>query len=205
MAKRTGRKRQKNGRRHPPPPPSSFLEQNWRMMAIVIVVFLIVAVSAYALNTVSPDDGTNGNGNGNGPPTVDKAPEFQVVTIDGESIALDQFRGQVVILDLMATWCGPCVTQMEYLNQVRAAYTESEVVLLSIGVDTKETGQQLRTFRDENHANWRFARDTDGVGQKYGATNIPTLVIVDKDGMMVWKDAGVTPFEDLEKRIDPLL
>ena len=179
------------------------------MMAVVIVVFLVVAVSAYAFTTVSPDDGTdgngNGNGNGNGPPTVDKAPGFQVTTIDGEPIALDQFMGQVVILDLMATWCGPCVTQMEYLNQVRAAYSESEVVLLSIGVDTKETGQQLRTFRDENLANWRFARDTDGVGQKYGATNIPTLVIVDKDGMMVWKDAGVTPFEDLEKRIDPLL
>ena len=173
------------------------------MMAIVIVVFMVVVVSAYAVNTVSPDDGTNGNGNG--PPTVEKAPVFDLTTIDGEAIALNQFRGQVVVLDLMATWCGPCVTQMEYLNQVRAAYTESEVVLLSIGVDTKETGQQLRTFRDENHANWRFARDTDGVGQKYGATNIPTLVIVDKDGMMVWKDAGVTSFEDLQKRIDPLL
>jgi hypothetical protein len=78
-------------------------------------------------------------------------------------------------------------------------------VILSIGVDTKETNQQLRQFRDENHANWRFARDIDDVGTKYDVSNIPTLVIVGKDGKMVWKDAGVTPFEDLKDRIDPLL
>ena len=205
MTKRAGRKRQKNGRRHPPPPPPSFLEQNWRMMAIVIVVFLIVAVSAYAVNTLSPDDGTNGNDNGNGPPTVDKAPDFQVTTIDGEPIALNQFRGQVVVLDLMATWCGPCADQMEELNRLRAEYPTTQVVILSIGVDTKETDQQLRTFKDQYHANWRFSGDTDNVGTKYDAQNIPTLALIDKDGDLQWHHAGVTSFEDLQKKIDPLL
>lgn len=203
MAKRAGRKRQKNGRRHPPPPPPSFLEQNWRMMAIVIVVFMVVAISAYSVNKVSPDDGINGNGNG--PPTVEKAPVFQVTTIDGEPIALNQFRGQVVVLDLMATWCGPCATQMEELNQLRAEYTTSQVVILSIGVDTKETDQQLRTFKDQYHANWQFSGDTDNVGTKYDAQSIPTLAIIDKDGNLQWHHAGVTSFEDLQKRINPLL
>jgi thiol-disulfide isomerase/thioredoxin len=171
-------------------------------MALVIGVILIIAVSAYAINTI-PDDGDD---DGNGPPPVnERAPDFRVVSIEGEPLALDQFRGRVVVLDLMATWCGPCVTQMEHLNQLRAAYPESQVVILSIGVDTDETNQQLREFRDQNAANWRFARDTDGVGQKYDASNIPTMVIVDKDGLMASRDVGVTPFEDLKDIIDPLL
>ncbi|UCC94142.1 MAG: TlpA family protein disulfide reductase [Thermoplasmata archaeon] len=204
MAKRArNRGKKKNGRRRPAPPPPTFMEQHWRTMAIVVVVFAIVAIAAYAVTTNPSDDG---NGDGNGPPpTNEAAPNFLITSIDGEPIALDQFRGKVVVLDLMATWCGPCVTQMDHLNQLRAHYPESQVVILSIGVDTKESNQQLREFRDNNHANWRFARDIDGVGQKYDASNIPTMVVVDKEGLIASRDVGVTSFEDLKEVIDPLL
>ncbi len=205
MAKRARKKGSSNGRRRAAHPPPSLLEQNWRTIAIVLVVFLIVAVSAYAITTSPDPDGDDGNGDNNPPPVREPAPGFNVITIDGETIALDQFRGKVVVLDLMATWCGPCKTQMQYLNQLRAEYPESQVVILSIGVDTDETDQQLREFRDENYANWRFARDIDDVGGKYDASNIPTMVIVDKTGKIASRDVGVTPFEDLKDIIEPLL
>lgn len=191
-----------NGHRRPPPPPPSFLEENWRTLAIVVVVLVVLAASAYVIS-LSPD--ADDNGNENEPVPVDKAPLFTVTTIDGEVISLSQFRGKVVVLDLMATWCGPCATQMTELNRLHAAYSTSEVVILSIGVDTKETDQQLQTFKDQHYANWRFAGDSDGVGTKYDAQSIPTLAIIDKDGGLRWHHAGVTSFEDLKKRIDPLL
>ncbi len=199
MAKRARRNGKKDGRRRRAPPPPTFMEQNWRLLAITIVVFMMVAVGAYAVYIAPDDDG------GNNPPPTEKAPEFQVTTIDGEPIALDQFRGKVVILDLMATWCEPCSLQMDELNQIRASYPESRVVILSVGVDTKETDQQLRQFKEQHYANWRFASDSDDVGTKYDASNIPTLAIIDQDGNLEWRHAGVTTADDLRAKIDPLM
>lgn len=207
MAKRARRNGERKGRRRAPPPPPRLARPEWRTLAIVIVVFLVIAVSAYALTSRQDDKDDDGNGNGNGnnvPPTA-LAPDFVIQTIDDEPITLDQFKGTVVVLDLMATWCDPCALQMSELNQVRASYSDTQVTILSIGVDTQETAQQLRDFRDQHYADWRFARDTDDVGTKYDAGSIPTLAIVAKDGTLVWRHSGVVSFEDLKGRIDPLL
>jgi peroxiredoxin len=204
MAKRTRRNGVRKGRRRTPAPPPSALGPNWRTLAIVLLLFLVVSVSVYAVMT-RPADKDNNDDEDVKLPAADKAPSFTLQTIDGEAISLDDFKGKVVVLDMMATWCNPCVMQMEELNQLRATYSESKVVILSIDIDTKESAQQLQTFKEDNNAHWRFARDTDGVGDKYGVTNIPALVIIDKDGRLQWQDAGVTSYEDLKGRIEPLL
>ncbi len=204
MAKRARRGGRRNGRgngRRPPPPPPSFLSENWRTLAVVAIIVLVVVGAAYAITSRPSDD----DGNGDVPPAGNPAPEFSIQSIDGEPINLDQFRGRVVVLDLMATWCQPCVLQMEELNQLRAAYPESRVVILSIGVDQSEDDQQLRTFRDQNHAQWRFARDTDDVGDKYDAGQIPTMAIVDQEGNLAWRHVGVATYPDLQTQVEKLL
>jgi peroxiredoxin len=188
--------------RRAPPPPPSVLGPNWRTLAIAIVVFLVIAISVYAYTTMDKDEG---NGNGDNPPDLERAPEFQVTTVDGEPIALDMFAGKVVVLDLMATWCNPCAIQMDELNDLRARYPERQVVILSIGVDTQESDQQLRDFRDDHYADWRFARDTDSIGDNYDAQSIPKLAIIDQEGWLVWQHSGVTSYDDLVEKIDPLL
>lgn len=202
MAKRARRNGQKKGRRRSAPPPPSFMEQNWRTLAVVAVVIFIVGIGAYAFMTIPPGD--NGNGDNN-PSTKEKAPTFSVTTIDGEPVSTDQLRGKVVVLDLMATWCEPCGIQMEALNQIRAQYPESRVVILSVDIDNSETDQQLRQFKEEHVANWRFAFDTDDLGTKYDASQIPRLAIIDQEGRLQWTHTGVATVENLRDHIDPLL
>jgi peroxiredoxin len=177
------------------------MEQNWRILAILALVLVIVAIGAYAYVAIPPDD----DGNGDTPPTKEKAPGFSVMTIDDEPVALDQLRGKIVVLDLMATWCQPCSLQMEALNQIRGQYPESRVVILSVDVDTDETEQQIRQFKEQHVANWRFASDSDNLGTKYDASSIPTIAIIDQDGMLHWRHTGVATVEDLRNQIDPLL
>ena len=164
-------------------------------MAFIIVIMIAVA---YVVANQSGDD-TPETGN------KEPAPDFSISSIDGAPVRLDAYRGRVVVLDLFATWCGPCRTQMGELNQLRAYYARSEVEILSVDVDPKETNQQIRNFRDEFNADWTFSSDTDDLSQKYDASSIPTMVVIDQDGNMVFRHAGVTTFSELQDIIDPLL
>jgi thiol-disulfide isomerase/thioredoxin len=210
MAKRAYRKRKKEAgkarRQQVALPPPTFLEVHWKTLALMATMLVIVVVGAYAVTQIETDDGDgNGDENGDDPPPVSTAPGFLIHDIDGLPLSLDDNRGRVVVLDLFATWCGPCETQMSELNQLRAHFPEEEVVIMSIDVDSEETTEQVREFKLKYNANWAFARDTDGVGTKYDARSIPTLAIIDRDGNLSWKDSGVTTFAELRQRIEPLL
>jgi thiol-disulfide isomerase/thioredoxin len=205
---RTKSKNGKKRRRPPPPPPSKFYGLGSLAVYILIIV-VIIAIGAYAAYSLGGDDGPDvdenggngGNGNGNG----SKAPTFAVTDINGGAVYLEAQRGKVVILDLFATWCQPCRDQMPELKEIDHAYSDSEVVILSIDIDTEETVQQVRDFKNEFQAGWTFAMDTFGVGPLYNVERIPTLALIDREGNLVWLHTGVTTAEELKARIDPLL
>jgi thiol-disulfide isomerase/thioredoxin len=208
MAKRSGKKKGSARKRSRAPPPKlSFFDLYGRTVAYVVVFVVIIVAIALAVS-LRVDDEIDGDGNGNGPDdntNYQPAPNFQVISVEGDPVALEMYRGKVVVLDLFATWCGPCRTQMEELNKLRAAYPEEQVVILSIDVDTDETEQMIRDFRDQYNADWTFALDTDDLGGKYQASSIPTMAIITKDGKLAWRHAGVTTVSELKDRIDPLL
>ena len=207
MPKRKGRFPRAAGRGPATPPPSSRSGGRafWALVAVIVVA--LVGVVAYAtLSNRAPggapgDDGTDDGTTGTGQP----APLFSLTDTEGNSVSLQSLRGKVVLLDLFATWCGPCKTQMGELKEVYARYNTSEVVILSIDVDKSETQSQVRAFRSDYGASWGFCTDTDSVGAKYGAQYIPTLAIIDRAGNLSHRGSGVEQASDLIARIDPLL
>lgn len=200
MSKRSRNKKNGSGRRRRSsraPPPSFWAANQRTVIGVAFIVVIMIAVAYVVANQNGDDLPETGN--------KEPAPDFSISSIDGEPVRLDAYRGRVVVLDLFATWCGPCRTQMSELNQLRAYYGRSEVEILSVDVDPKETTQQIRDFRDEFKADWTFSSDTDGLSQKYDASSIPTMVVIDQDGNMVFRHAGVTTFSELQTIIEPLL
>ncbi len=200
MSKRSRNKKNGSGRRRRSsraPPPSFWAANQRTVIGVAFIVVIMIAVAYVVANQNGDDPPETGN--------KEPAPDFSISSIDGEPVELEAYRGRVVVLDLFATWCGPCRTQMGELNQLRAYYAGSEVVILSVDVDPKETTQQIRDFRNEFNADWTFSSDTDGLGKKYDASSIPTMVVIDQDGNMVFRHAGVTTFSELQTIIEPLL
>lgn len=122
---------------------------------------------------------------------VDKpAPEMDIVDFDGNYYNLTTMQGKVVIIDLMATWCVPCVAQMKHLNEVRDAYPEDKVMILSIDTDSRESMDHLTEWMEQNNARWPYAIDNDRISQKLGLKILPKIVIISPDSRIVFETQG---------------
>ena len=135
------------------------------------------------------------------------APDFNLPKVGGGYVKLSSLRGQVVILDFMATWCGPCETELAHLEDIYNSYSSSQIEILSIDVDTSESEALISIYADNHDIPWDVLMDDTGVNNAigYDVSSIPTLVIVDKDGRIAYRAVGVTQASVLQAEINALL
>ena len=129
-----------------------------------------------------------------------KAPDFTLLDIENNKFNLSEFRGKVVILDFMATWCVPCNSMMKTLKEVSNKYPE--VVIISVDIDSTESNEQLQNFKKSYNADWTFAIDTSGVGEKYGVTGIPKIVIISPSGNISFMHVGKLSLSKMSMEIE---
>jgi thiol-disulfide isomerase/thioredoxin len=136
----------------------------------------------------------------------EKAPNFTLVDINGKQLSLSDHLGKVVLLDFFATWCGPCIMEIEHLKGLHEEYSPEQLVILSISVDPyTDSVQILQLFSQQNEMTWTVTRDTDNVAYKYGVSPIPHLVLVDAEGYKRHSHIGLTAESTLQSEIDSLV
>jgi thiol-disulfide isomerase/thioredoxin len=177
----------------------------------IVIALIVVGVVLYTLPSgddggeTNIDDNGDDGGSSNGGGTETGVGSILLSTTDGSEVFLDQYKGKVVLLDMMATWCGPCRTQMIELRSLESSFTSSELAILSVGVDLSESLQLLREFKEEEDAAWPFARSSNEFNSEFPASNIPTMYILDQQGNIAFTHVGVTSADTLERDIRSLL
>ena len=120
------------------------------------------------------------------------APDFSLETLDGQSVSLADLKGQVVVLDFWATWCGPCVRSLPELDQIYQQKTGEGIKVYAINL--KETQQQVQSFLQTRSLSVPVLLDTDGeVAQKFGIHAIPQTIVIGKDGTVRKVFIGASP------------
>ncbi len=117
------------------------------------------------------------------------APAWALKDPAGNEISLASLRGKVVVMDFWATWCGPCRMTMPAIEAVHKAYKDRGVVI--VGVNTGERNpQDAVKYMKDNGYTYALALNGDVVAEKYKVEGIPTLVVIDKKGVVRRADVG---------------
>ena len=112
------------------------------------------------------------------------APDFTLPNLDGQSVSLSQFKGQVVLIDFWASWCGPCINDLPYLRKVKEKTADWPVVFLNISLDADE--DDWREAIDEHEIKGVHVRAGSGseVAKTYQVMGIPSYHLVDSQGLI---------------------
>ena len=134
------------------------------------------------------------------------APDFTLPVVlngDGPRISLAELKGKPVLLDFWATWCGPCQVEAPILNKVSQRFKDRGLVV--IGVDVNEGPGLAGPWAKAHGITYPIAFDSEDVGQKYGVENLPTLILVSKEGKVLAVRTGVTSDSELERLVTAAL
>lgn len=169
------------------------------VVAAAVLIFVFVCVNFSNPNPVSPENAGQSVGYEPGMQLED----FSIECLDGSTFRLEENRGKTVIINLWATYCGPCVEEMPYFCDIADRYDDVTV----IAIHHPLTVTDVDAFVSEKGWNIPVAVDKEGpasVWDKVGGTTVmPQTIVLDKDGIVVENHVGnVTP-EMLEKYCEP--
>lgn len=146
-----------------------------KIIAIALVTLLAVPVSQAAMPAVGG-----------------VAPDFTLKSNSGKNLKLSEFRGQVVMINFWATWCGPCRQEMPLLNRIQEQYRKAGFILLGVNIDDRPEAAQA--MAKNLGVNFPILFDTEKrVSRFYDVNAMPSTLLVDRDGKVRYVHLGYRP------------
>ena len=127
-------------------------------------------------------------------------PDLKVRLLNGSSTTLHQLsQDGPLLIDFWATWCVPCKKVMKYLNQYHEEYADDNFKVLMINTDTPRSLGKVRGFIKSQDYSFNVGMDPNKVlSKKLNGMIMPTLILVDKGGIIKWRHQGYVAGEEIE-------
>jgi len=133
-------------------------------------------------------------------PPGDVLPSFRLAAVDGRQLGPEDLRGRVVLYDFWATWCGPCHVQAEILHALYPAYAGREVEFVAVSVGEPE--DVVREFLRSSPYPYPVLFDPeDRLSAQLQILGLPTLIVTDREGRVVYRSTGLSDREALASAI----
>ena len=158
-------------------------------IALIVAVLLLYGVAA------KPSE----------PPQVGSpVPGFEFTALDGGSMNLGARRGEVVVVNFFASWCGPCRQEAADLEQAWLAYQDQGVQFY--GIAYKDADSKAQAFLDEFGVSYPSTVDTSNrTARDYGVTGVPETFVIDREGLLVHHFLGPITQAQLSQEIERAL
>lgn len=152
------------------------MRQVWKKPALLVLTLLFVSsLNVYAGQTLSG-----------------QAPDFTLKSRSGKNIKLSELRGQVVMLNFWASWCGPCRQEMPLLEGLYKKYHALGFVLLGVNVE-QDSNNAIAYLRDISVSFPVLYDNQNKVSKAYNISAMPSTIMVDRDGKLRFLHQGYKP------------
>jgi cytochrome c biogenesis protein CcmG/thiol:disulfide interchange protein DsbE len=164
-----------------------------RAIFIAIVLFMLGACAVRVRALVFPS-----------PVALGLAPAVTLTTFDGQEIALEDLRGQGVVVNFWASWCAPCRAEMPLLAEAAQAAADAGEAIVFVGVAVQDTERAARAFADEIAAPFAMGYDADRAWDRaFDIHGLPETYFIDAEGNLVGHAHGALLSQaDLQRRLD---
>lgn len=130
---------------------------------------------------------------------IKPAPLLTFLDEDGEKLTLERFRGKIVVLNLWATWCTPCIAEMPLLDRLQQQLESVGVVVVALSID-RGGPEVVREFYDEHEIEHLgvYVDPTMRAQNDISAFALPTTIIIDREGNDRGRIVGPAEWDDAE-------
>ncbi|MEM2083348.1 MAG: redoxin domain-containing protein [Nitrososphaerota archaeon] len=133
-----------------------------------------------------------------------KASDAFLVSIDGKSFKISDYKGKIIIIDIMSIEVEECKIQHSYFKEILKEYND-KIAIISLDYSKEDNEEKLSAYISQNEIKWTVVYSKNIIASYQDKGGLPTLYIIDKDFNIVYERLGVASVSDLKKIINSLL
>lgn len=171
----------------------------------VLIISVIAAVTLALLTTGCGDSSTENTTVTTGLMKGQRAPDFTLQDLDGNSVTLASFQNKhPVCLVFWATWCPHCITDIPFLKKIHNKYHEKGLRILAVDIAANDPISRVKAFRKKYNIPYTILYDAqNSVSRLYSITGVPVSIIIDKSGIIRFR--GYKLPESIPSLLDELV
>lgn len=159
---------------------------------LFLAIPVVVVLTLFAMG-IFGQKGPRGGSAGAYPSKGDLFPEINAQQwINGPPPSREELAGHVLVVDVWASWCGPCRRSAPELVALHQKYKDRGVLFVGLSTDHPENVGEIQKFVDRYKITWPNGYDADRTVNELGVEAIPRVWVVGKDGKVVWEDNETT-------------
>ena len=126
------------------------------------------------------------------------SPNLKLTKLNGRTVTLSEYlKKGPVLINFWATWCSPCKKEMVYLDKFERKYKDEGLSILSISVDSQKSLSHVRSYiRANDYIYDVFLDPNRQVFKKLNGNLMPTNVLIDTEGKVIWRHYGYIPGDE---------
>jgi len=166
-------------------------------------VRLLVAVVVAAAGACATTSGGGGGGEASSNQVGAPLPKLEVDTLSGKRIDVASYKGRVLLLDVWASWCGPCKEELPMLDAMAKRLKSKGIEILAVSVD-QERANVDKFLRSHGRWSLTVAHDPAGhIAERLSPEKMPTSYVIDRAGIVRYVNAGFVPDDasTIERRL----